>query len=66
MKKRRPNLLLKVLDDRRLDLEDFDIQIEAARESARRGFTATARAELRGAMCVLNTMDRRTGRLVTS
>jgi hypothetical protein len=45
--------------ERRLDREDFEIQIEAALASARRGFFATARAELRGAMMMLDKMQRR-------
>lgn len=45
--------------DRRRDPEDFEIQIEAARRSMVRGFYATARSELRGAMLILDRMEKR-------
>ena len=57
--RKRPDLLAKVLLDRQHDREDLEIQIECAMKSARRGFYATARAELRGAMLILTTMERR-------
>lgn len=50
-----------VLCERRLDREDFEIQIDAARKSMTRGWYALARAELRGAIVILNGMERRRG-----
>lgn len=44
---------------RRLDREDFEIQIEAAMASVAKGYYATARAELRGAILMLDKMERR-------
>jgi hypothetical protein len=48
-----------LLRERRLDVEDFQIQIEAALESARKGLLATARAELNGALLILDKMEKR-------
>src|SRR4051794_32327397 len=48
--------------DRRLSLEDFEIQLEAARQSAKRGYYAVARAELRGAILFLNALEKPEGR----
>jgi hypothetical protein len=42
-----------------LDLEDFDVQVEAARESLASGYYALARAELRGAMLAIDVAERR-------
>lgn len=52
----------RITADRRLDREDFDIQIEEVRRSVRLGYYAVARAELRGAMMILDTMEKRDGR----
>lgn len=52
----------RIMADRRLDREDFDIQIEEVRRSVRLGYYAVARAELRGAMMILDTMEKRDGR----
>ena len=51
-----------ILRTRRLDREDFDIQLDAARRSAARGHYATARAELAGAGLILATMEKRDGK----
>lgn len=42
----------------RLDKEDFEIQIKAAIISMYKGFYATAIAELRGAIMILNKMQK--------
>jgi len=55
-------LLDKVLRERQLDREDFDIQLDAARKSVTLGHYATARAELNGALLILGLMERRDGR----
>ena len=39
-------------------LEDFDIQVEAARRSFQNGYYATANAELRGAMLAVDAAER--------
>jgi hypothetical protein len=51
-----------VLTKRRLDREDYQIQIDAAARSMERGYYATARAELRGAILILTSMEEREGR----
>lgn len=51
-----------VLNARRLWREDLVIQLDAALASADRGYYATARGELRGAMMILDSMEKRDGR----
>lgn len=51
-----------ILTARRLWREDLVIQLEAALVSADEGNYATARAELRGAMLILDSMEKRDGR----
>lgn len=55
------DLVAKVLRDRKLIREDFDIQIEAARRSVALGYYASARAELRGAILVTKALEGRSG-----
>lgn len=55
-----------VLRERQLDRQDFDIQIDAARESMTKGWYAAARAELRGAIVILDGMEKRRGTLETT
>lgn len=50
-----------LMRERRLDCEDYAIQIEAAQRSMERGYFATAKAELRGAIEVLGMMEKRCG-----
>jgi hypothetical protein len=50
-----------VLRERRLDREDLEIQIEAAQTSVARGFYATAIAELRRAIMIIEKMADRCG-----
>jgi hypothetical protein len=45
--------------DKRLDLEDFDVQVNAARASMERRHYAAARAELRGAMLAIDSAERK-------
>lgn len=51
-----------LMRERLLDREDYAIQIEAAQRSMERGYYAVAKAELRGAILILDTMEKRNGR----
>lgn len=52
----------KILRDRQLDREDFDLQIEGARDAVAKGYHATARGMLNGALLILARMEARDGR----
>lgn len=52
----------RVLRDRQLDREDLQIQLESAAMAAERGLYATARAQLRGAVWIIDAMETRCGK----
>jgi hypothetical protein len=54
-------VLTKVMIDRRLDREDFQLQLDGVRDAVERHHWATARAMLRGAMLMVNLMEKRSG-----
>lgn len=51
-----------ILTTRRIWREDLIIQLDAALRSADKGYYASARAELRGAILILDSMEKRDGR----
>jgi hypothetical protein len=53
--------LAALLTERRLDREDYQIQIEAAARSIELGYYGCAKAELRGAILILDMMEERDG-----
>jgi hypothetical protein len=55
------DVLTKVMIDRRLDREDFQLQLDGVRDAVERHHWATARAMLRGAMLMVNLMEKRSG-----
>lgn len=63
---RRMALLIEVkhtgVGDQRLYREDFEIQLDAAKASVRRGHYAAARGELNGAVMILKAMEKRDDR----
>jgi hypothetical protein len=56
------NGLASILTIRRLDREHYRSQVEAAALSVEKGYYATAKAELRGAVVILDKMEKREGR----
>jgi hypothetical protein len=47
------------LRERQLDLEDFNLQLQGASAAAAKGYHATARGMLNGALMMLNRMEAR-------
>lgn len=53
--------LAELMRERRLDIEDLEVNLAAAMASARKGLYATSRAQINGALLILDKMTRRAG-----